>query len=300
MPVTERPYTTVAVLMGGPSAEREVSLRSGAAVARGLREAGYAVEEVVLDGEAVELPAGVEAAFIALHGRFGEDGSLQEILKQRGIPYAGSGPEASRRAFDKRLTKQILVREGIPTPSFELLRGGQRRSLTLPVVVKPVQQGSSIGVHRVFEEAEWAPALADALLHDEEVLVERFIEGRELTVGLLDQTPLPVLEIRPREGFYNYQAKYTAGWSEYLVPAPIPEETGVRCRDLARRTFLALGAEGFGRVDFRMTEGGDLFVLELNTIPGFTETSLFPKAARSAGMTFPELCDRIMRRASVH
>ncbi|MBU1694561.1 MAG: ATP-grasp domain-containing protein, partial [Verrucomicrobia bacterium] len=209
-------------------------------------------------------------------------------------------PEASRRAFDKRLTKQILVREGIPTPPFELIRGGQRRTLALPVVVKPVRQGSSIGVHRVFEEADWVSALADALVHDEEVLVERFIEGRELTVGLLDQAPLPVLEIRPRKGFYNYQAKYTAGWSEYLVPAPLPEETAARCRDLARQTFLALGAEGFGRVDFRMTENGDLFVLELNTIPGFTETSLFPKAARSAGMTFSELCDRIMRKASVH
>jgi len=296
----ERRYTKVAVLMGGPSAEREVSLRSGAAVAQGLRAAGYDVAEVVLEDESFDIPAGVEAVFIALHGRFGEDGGLQTILKRRGIPYAGSGPEASRRAFDKRLTKQVLVREGIPTPPFELLRDGERRSLPLPVVVKPPRQGSSIGVHRVFHEADWAEALAGALAHDDEVLVEQFIEGRELTVGVLDGTPLPVLEIRPREGFYSYQAKYTAGQSEYLVPAPIPETTAARCRDLARRTFLVLDAEGFGRVDFRMTEDGDLFVLELNTIPGFTEMSLFPKAARAAGMTFSELCDRIISQASIH
>ncbi|HOW98601.1 MAG TPA: D-alanine--D-alanine ligase [Kiritimatiellia bacterium] len=298
--MTKKKFRRVAVLKGGPSAEREVSLRSGAGVAKGLREAGYEVDEILLEGESVDIPSGVEAVFIALHGRFGEDGGLQEMLRRRGIAYTGSGPEASRRSFDKRLTKQALVREGLPTPAYEVLRDGQARTLPLPVVVKPPCQGSSIGVYRAMTESEWPGALAGALEHDAEVLVESFVEGRELTVSILDGEALPVLEIRPLEPFFSYTAKYTAGRSEFLVPAPLPEETASRCRNLARRTFRALGAEGFGRVDFRLAADGGLFILELNTIPGFTETSLFPKAARAAGMTFPEVCDRIMSRASVH
>lgn len=298
--MTNKVFKRVAVLMGGPSAEREVSLRSGAGVAKGLREAGYQVTELLLDSERVEIPAGIEAVFIALHGRFGEDGSLQEILRRRGMPYTGSGPEASRRSFDKRLTKQVFEREGIPTPAYEILRDGRPRRLPLPVVVKPPCQGSSIGVYRAMAESEWPEALAGARAHDEEVLVESFIEGRELTVSILEEEALPVLEIRPLEPFFSYTAKYTAGRSEFLVPAPLPENIAARCRDLAVRTFRALGAGEFGRVDFRLSEEGELFVLELNTIPGFTETSLFPKAARAAGMTFSEVCDRIMRKASVH
>lgn len=295
-----RPFHRVGVLMGGRSSEREVSLRSGAAVAAGLRSAGYEVTEVVLEDDRIVLPDTLEAVFIALHGRFGEDGTLQALLKKRGVPYTGSGPEASRRAFDKRLTKQILLREKIPTPEFEVLRAGSPRRLPLPVVIKPAREGSSIGVHRVFEEEDWPAALADALQYDEEVIVERFIEGRELTVGLVGEETLPVLEIRPPQGFYNYRAKYTSGQSEYLVPAPIPDEWASRCRALAWRTFRALGAEGMGRVDLRMAPDGTAYVLELNTIPGFTETSLLPKAARAAGLSFPALCDRIMCSASVH
>ncbi|MBP7831301.1 MAG: D-alanine--D-alanine ligase [Kiritimatiellae bacterium] len=298
--MSEKTYTSVAVLMGGPSDEREVSLRSGAGVTKGLREAGYRVTELLLDSESIEIPPGVEAVFIALHGRFGEDGRLQEILRRRGVPYTGSGPEASRRSFDKRLTKQVFEREGIPTPAYEVLRDGQPRRLPLPVVAKPPCQGSSIGVYRAMAESEWPGALAGARAHDEEVLVESFIEGRELTVSLLDGEALPVLEIRPLEPFFSYTAKYTAGRSEFLVPAPIPEEAAAHCRELAVRAFHSLGAETFGRVDFRLSNEGELFVLELNTIPGFTETSLFPKAARAAGMTFSEVCDRIMRKATVH
>lgn len=293
-------FQRVAVMMGGPSEEREVSLRSGAAVAKGLREAGYEVTELIINGETVEVPADIEAVFIALHGHFGEDGTLQRWLRERGIPYTGSGPEASERAFDKRLTKRILIEVGIPTPPYEILRRGQPRSFSLPVVVKPPRQGSSIGVSRVFSEDEWPAARAEAEAFGDEVLVERFIEGRELTVGILGEEPLPVLEIRPRGGFYSYHAKYTTGASEYLVPAPLPPEIAERCRDLARRTFVALGAEGFGRVDMRLNPEGEVYVLELNTIPGFTETSLFPKAARAAGLSFSEVCDRIMRTARVH
>ena len=304
--MTGRLFKRVGVLKGGPSSEREVSLNSGAAVAGGLREAGYDAVDIVLEGEEVRLPAGVEAVFIALHGRFGEDGTVQALLRDRGFPYTGAGPAASRTAFDKIASKRVFDRAGIPTPAWEVLRAGEPRRLDLPVVVKPARQGSSFGVHRVFEEAAWPGALADALSYDEAAVVETFIDGRELTVGLVAREDsrqggetLPVLEIVPAGGFYNYSAKYDGG-SAYHVPAPIPDELARRCRALADQAFRALHAEGLGRVDFRLRPDGGLFVLELNTIPGFTKNSLLPKAARAAGLEFPALCDRIMRSATVH
>lgn len=298
--MSARRFRKVGVLMGGPSSEREVSLRSGAAVANALRTAGYEVLEIDVKDRTVDIPAGVEAVFVALHGEFGEDGEIQALLRAKGIPYTGSGPESSRRAFDKVLSKQVLINHDIPTPAFEVLTSGRERTLPLPVVVKPVRQGSSIGVHIVFDEADWPDALRDALSFDGQVLVESFIEGKELTVGVVGDQVLPVLEIRAPQGFYNYQAKYTKGVTEYLVPAPIPEDRAAACRELAARTFRALGCEGMGRVDFRMTPSGEVFVLELNNIPGFTETSLLPKAAKVARIEFPELCDRILNMASVH
>lgn len=295
-----RTFRKVGVLMGGPSTERDVSLRSGAAIANGLRARGYEVVEVDLKGRSLDLPDGIEAVFVALHGAFGEDGTLQQILRDRGIPYTGSGPEASRASFDKLLSKRIFEEHGIPTPPYEVLAKGQARRLPLPVVVKPAREGSSFGVHRVFKESDWAPGLEDALKYDREALVESFIEGRELTVGVVGDQVLPVLEIRPPLGFYNYEAKYTKGKTEYLVPAPIPDDWAARCRDLAGKAFQALGCSGMGRLDFRMTPEGEPFVLEMNTIPGFTETSLLPKAARAVGIEFPELCDRILKLACVH
>lgn len=287
----------VVVLKGGPSAEREVSLASGAAVARALRQLGYDVKEVDLAGTEVQLPSGVDAVFIALHGTFGEDGKLQTILESRGVPYTGSDAGSSRRAFDKVVSKEIFERQGIPTPSYEVLRPGQARTLPLPVVVKPPRQGSSIGVAIVHEEADWNDALAEAFKLDSEVLVETYIPGRELTVGIVGDQVLPVIEIRAPAGNYNYRAKYTKGMTEYHVPAPItPEETRT-CQDLAWRSFQALGCRGMGRVDIRLAPDGNFFVLELNTIPGFTETSLLPKAARAAGIEFPELCQRILNLA---
>lgn len=286
--------------MGGPSSEREVSQNSGKAVAEALRTAGYDVAEIDLTGRQLELPEGIEAVFVALHGEFGEDGQVQELLKARNIPYTGSGPEASRRSFDKLLSKKVFVEKGIPTPQFEILKPGQKRTLPMPVVVKPVRQGSSIGVHILFEESDWAEALNDALKYDGEVLVEAFIEGRELTVGVVGDQVLPVIEIKAPDGFYNYKAKYTKGLTQYIVPALIPEDRAAECRRLAQLTFRALDCKDMGRVDFRMTAAGELFVLELNNIPGFTGTSLLPKAARAVGIEFPELCDRIICMASVH
>ncbi|MCX6995704.1 MAG: D-alanine--D-alanine ligase, partial [Kiritimatiellaeota bacterium] len=208
-------FKNVAVLMGGPSAERAVSLRSGTAVARGLRAAGYTVTEVDPRDGQLRLDAEVEAAFVALHGAFGEDGAVQALLRQRALPYTGAGEEASRTAFDKQLSKLVFVRHGIPTPDYEVLRPGAARTLPLPVVVKPVQQGSSIGLHRVVQEADWAPALTDALRYGGRALVERYIEGRELTVGLVGEDVLPVVEICAPGGQYDYKAKYTPGLTEY-------------------------------------------------------------------------------------
>ena len=293
-------FKKVAVLMGGPSAEAEVSLRSGAAVSGALRAAGYAVDEVnPRDGE-LHFAADVEAVFIALHGAFGEDGVVQQKLCAMGMPYIGSGAEASRKSLDKLQSKQVFTAAGIPTAAYEVLTAPAPHALPLPLVVKPASEGSSIGLHCVRHEADWDAALRDALAHGNPVLVEKYIPGRELTVGLLGEDALPVVEIRAPDGWYDYGAKYTKGRTEYLVPAPLTAEQTARCQELGRRVFHALGCRDLGRVDLRLTPEDELFVLEMNTIPGFTETSLLPKAAAAAGVGFVELCDRIMQRAAVH
>jgi D-alanine-D-alanine ligase len=294
-----RAFHRVAVLKGGPSSEREVSLASGAAVATGLRTAGYTVAEIDVTTREVDVPPGTEAVFIALHGAFGEDGALQELLRDKGIPYTGSGPESSRLSFDKRLSKKVFREQGVPSPPFEILRIGQGRSLSLPVVTKPPLQGSSIGIRRVFREEEWPPAMEEAARFDAEVLVEQFIEGSELTVGIVCGEVLPIIEIRAPGGYYDYGAKYTRGRTEYLVPAPIPEATARQCQDYAMQVYRAMDCAGMARVDIRLRPDGQPYVLELNSIPGFTETSLLPKAARAAGIEFPALCDRIMQSAAV-
>lgn len=290
-------FRRIAVLMGGPSAEREVSLASGRAVSSALRGLGYEVIDIDVIDRSLNLPDGIDAVFIALHGEFGEDGGVQEILEQRGIPFTGSGSEASRAAFDKIQSKRIFERSGISTARYEVLRRGDRRTLKLPVIVKPPRQGSSIGLSRVMDETMWEAALDTVFSHDEEALVEAFIPGRELTVGIVDDQVLPVVEIRAPDGCYDYKAKYTKGMTEYLVPAPISPDEMRRCQELAWRTYTALGCRGMGRVDIRMTPEGHAYVLEMNTIPGFTETSLLPKAARAAGLEFPALCDKILRLA---
>ena len=291
-------FKRIAVLKGGPSAEHEVSLASGAAIANALRGRGFDVVEVDVATEALELPAGVDAVFIALHGTFGEDGGVQSLLEARGIPFTGSGSAASRCAFDKAAGKAVFERQGIATARYELLKRGEPRTLRLPVVVKPPRQGSSIGLSKVFEESEWEPALETAFAYDPEVLVEAFIPGAELTVGIVGDQILPVIEIRAPEGYYDYKAKYTKGLTEYLVPAPLAADVARHCQQLAWRTFTALGCRGMGRVDIRLTPEGHAYVLELNTIPGFTETSLLPKAARAAGLEFGALCEKILDLAA--
>ena len=276
-----------------------MSLQSGAAVAAGLREAGYTVTEIDVSTPDFTVPESVEAVFIALHGTFGEDGGAQARLEKLGIPYVGARVEASRIAFDKCLTENVLREAGVPVPESEVLRRGEERSLALPLAVKPPRQGSSVGCHLVFEEAEWEGAFEDALQYDQEVLVQRFIPGREFTVGVLNEDVLPVVEIVTAEGWYDYTAKYEVDTTRYVVPAELEDNNALEMQALALKTFEALDCRGLGRVDFRMTPEGGLFVLELNTIPGFTAHSLLPKAAATAEIDFPSLCDRIMRTASL-
>lgn len=292
-------FHRVAVLKGGPSAERSISLLSGTAVARGLAQAGYAVTEIDITGRTLDLPSGIEGVFVALHGEFGEDGQVQSLLEQRRIPYTGSGPAASRTSIDKRLSKAIFIKAGIPTAAYEVLGPHGRRTLPLPVVVKPPCQGSTYGIHRVAAEAEWPAAFADALRYDGEVLVETFIPGRELTCGVVGDQVLPVTEIVAPDGWYDFAAKYEKGQSRHFCPAPLDETTTRQCQDIALRVFKALGCRGLGRVDFRLSPAGELFVLELNNIPGFTDTSLLPEAAQIAGIAFPDLCTRIMEMATL-
>lgn len=286
-------------MYGGPSNERDVSRASGMAISRALKSKGYEVVELDLPGREVFLPSGIEAVFIAMHGTFGEDGELQAVLAKKGVPYTGSGPEASRAAFDKVVSKQIFERAGINCPRYEILRDGQPRTLPLPVVTKPPREGSSVGLTCVKTEAEWPDAMKKALQIDREVLVESFIEGRELTVGIVAGQVLPVIEIRPKSGLYDYEHKYTKGKTEYLCPAPVTAEETRMCQEIAWQTFEALDCRGLGRVDIRLTPDSIPFVLEMNTIPGFTETSLLPKAAKAVGIEFADLCEKILNLATV-
>ncbi|HMP73676.1 MAG TPA: D-alanine--D-alanine ligase [Kiritimatiellia bacterium] len=291
-------FERVAVLMGGPSEEREVSLASGAAIADALDHAGYQVARIDVTSRELVLPSDVEAVFIALHGSYGEDGTVQAILEERGIPFTGSGSMASRIAFDKLASKKRFEEHGLPTPPWEELDAMTPRKLPLPVVVKPPRQGSSIGISIARDESAWTAAVADAARYDRTWLVEAFIPGRELTVGIVGDQILPIVEIRAPEGNYSFQAKYTKGMTEYLAPAPLPEPLAARCQETALAAYRALGARGLGRVDIRLAEDGTPYLLELNSIPGFTPTSLLPKAAAAAGIPFGALCERILNLAT--
>lgn len=280
------------VIKGGPGAERDVSLRSGGSVAAALREAGAIVEEIEIHGTSVAIPDGTELVFNLIHGTFGEDGGLQALLDERGIRYTGEGASESAVAFDKISTKKAFASAGVPTPRWEILHKGESPSLPLPVVIKAPRQGSSVGVHLVHDESEIAPAMDDCLLHGREVLVEELVRGRELTVGILGESALPVVEIRPVEGFYDYTNKYTKGATEYLVPAPLSDGERQAVQGAALAAVSALGLRVYSRVDVLLGPEGPT-VLEINTIPGMTETSLLPKAAASAGLDFTRLCCRI-------
>ena len=303
-------HKKIGVVMGGPSAEREVSLNTGAAIVNALREKNYDVVGIDLDPpHFVEQlrENGIEVVFNAIHGLFGEDGRLQGALELLGIPYTGSGVLASAVAMDKGISKRLFVSADIPTPRYQLLKrdlgmGAGVQQVILdefepPFVIKPSTQGSTIGLTIVQEVEELPAALEKAFTYDSEVLVEEFIDGSELTVGILGgKTPeaLPVIEIVPYSGVYDYHAKYTKGATEYFVPARIAAETARLTKEVALAAFQTLGCSGVARVDVRLDPSGHPYVLEVNTIPGMTETSLVPKAAAAAGISFPDLCERIL------
>jgi D-alanine-D-alanine ligase len=298
--------TKVAVLKGGFSREREVSLRTGAAAAAALRSGGCRVEEVDVRSRRWRLPRGTEVVFVALHGAYGEDGELQAALEKRGVPFTGSGSEACRLAFDKVEARERFARAGLAVPEAVVLRG--RAAIPsagdlpfgFPVVVKPSREGSSIGVKIVEEASGLGEAVRQARRSDSLVLVEKYVPGRELTVGVLGDAPLPAIEIRPKGGWYDYANKYTAGNTEYLVPAPLEAEVEARVRELGLAAHRALGCRDMSRSDFRLDLVGGIYLLEVNSIPGMTETSLLPKAAAAAGIRFPELCLGLVARALRH
>lgn len=289
----------VAVLMGGVSSEREISLASGAAVVEGLQQAGYHVQGIDVQSRELALPSEIEAVFIAMHGEFGEDGEIQSMLAKKKIPFTGSGAEASRIAFDKCRTRKTALCAGVPVPAGSFVVDDPGCPEQLPVVIKPPREGSSIGVHKVDSPEQWTEAARDTLSCGQGMLIEAYIPGRELTVGIVGHQVLPIVEICAPQGNYSYEAKYTKGKTEYRVPAPLQNRLAAQCQNYALNIYRAIGCSGMARVDFRLSPDNKPYLLELNTIPGFTQTSLLPKAAAAFGWDFSSLCSRIMTMASV-
>jgi D-alanine-D-alanine ligase len=294
----------IGVLMGGISREREVSLKTGSAMLKALQEGGYKAIgiEVSADICARLLEARIEVAVIALHGRWGEDGTMQGLLELLRIPYTGSGVLASALAMNKIKAKEIFLYHGLPTPEFVTLAEGKEPhepSFPPPWVIKPASEGSTIGIDIVMDREGLEQAVRRAAEYDHEVFVERFIKGKELTVGILKGEPLPIVEIVPKGGFYDYQAKYTPGQTAYICPARISERQEQDIGELGLKAYHALGCSGCARVDLLLSERGEAFITEVNTLPGMTETSLVPKAAAQRGISFLQLVEIILEEASL-
>jgi len=287
----------ITVMLGGSSEERKISLRSGEAVAEALASLGHDVEDLDPAGEVWALPPDTDVVFLALHGTYGEDGAVQRQLDKLGVPYTGCDAKASRIGFDKVLSKRAFVAAGVPTAKYAVITSVDApwpEGWKLPVVLKPASQGSSVGLHFVERAQQWRHALAGSFRFGSPVLLEEKICGRETTVGILDGEALPVVEIRPRGGAYDYQSKYTAGASEYFCPADFDAATTQRIQAAALAAFQAIGGRDYSRVDVMVTAAGAPVVLEVNTLPGMTATSLLPKAAAAAGLDFPALCERMV------
>jgi D-alanine-D-alanine ligase len=303
----------VAVLKGGRSLERQVSLRSGARVEDALERLGHDVVALDVGQDLIQRlrEASPDVAFIAMHGRDGEDGTVQELLEILDIPYTGSGVLACVRATDKVLAKHLMIEAGIPTPEFfafsetafrelgaaDALPAIEER-LRFPIVVKPSSQGSALGIKFARSAADVPAALVAAFSYDSRVLLERYVDGRDLAVSILDGEPLPVVEAVPTgDGFYDFEARYEIGRTEFVCPAALPDGLTEEAQELAVRTYELLGCSAFGRVDLMLGADGELTVLEANPIPGLTETSLLPQAAEAAGISFDELVGRIVELA---
>ncbi len=299
-------FGKVAVLLGGKSAEREVSLKSGGMILSALQ--GRGVDAHAFDPAERGLEALIaerfKRAFIALHGRFGEDGTLQGILEWLGIPYTGSGVLASALAMDKVRTKRIWQSEGLPTPPYELLDSSSKlkaiaKRLGLPLMVKPASEGSSIGMSKVRAAGKLADAYKLAAKYDRVVIAESFVDGTELTVGILGEQVLPIIKLETPRDFYDYDAKYIADDTRYLIPCGLSEKKEKEVQTLCMKAFRTLGCEGWGRVDLMLNRRGRPYLLEMNTVPGMTDHSLVPMAARAAGLSYPDLCLRILELAHV-
>lgn len=302
----------IIVLMGGPSEEAEVSRRTGTAIAEALVSKGYKAQTLELNPRTVlqDIDSlGGEVVFNAIHGRYGEDGALQGLLEMAEIPYTGSGIMAHAVGMNKKVSKDVFKGANIPTARSESYNGNLesaeaiiahiRKEFTIPVVVKSATQGSSIGVTIVREEAQLEVAVTEALKYDPILVVEQFLDGREFTVAVLDGEALSVIEIRPHSGEYDYKSKYTVGATEYLVPAPISDEMTAEMQRIGELVYREVQGSGVIRVDIMTDHADKMYVLEYNTVPGMTATSLVPKAANDMGIDFPTLCEKILLTASI-
>ncbi|HEX5491852.1 MAG TPA: D-alanine--D-alanine ligase [Candidatus Udaeobacter sp.] len=290
----------IAVLMGGPGSEREVSLATARGVAKALRSLGSEVVEIDVRDENFRLPDDIDLAFITIHGTFGEDGQIQKILEERGIAYTGDNASASEIAWDKIRTKEKFQEHGVATPAWEVIHAGQKPTIPVPLVVKPAREGSTVGIVIVKTREQLEPAIAEASKYDRELLIEKFVSGRELTIGILGDQALPIIEIIPKGGFYDFNNKYpflnpqAGGGAKHVCPANIDAEKTNEVQQLALRAFRAAGLQVYGRVDVILPDNEPATVLEVNTIPGMTEASLLPEAASAAGISYTDLCARII------
>ena len=294
----------IGIFMGGTSEEKEISLLSGKAVTAALKELGYDTIPVVLNDDSLAALDGthIDVAFIAMHGKFGEDGGLASLLEKKGIPYTGSNPQSSKMALNKGMAKQWFEERGILTPAYLILQGNFtpaeadwliRQEFGYPCIVKPVASGSSIGVTVVENSSQLEDALKSAMRPEFEVLVERYIPGREITCGILADRPLPLIELKPKSKFFDFHAKYEDAGTEHIVNPDLPEAKKIELQLLALAAHRAVGAKDFSRVDMILDNLGQVWVLEVNTIPGLTNKSLFPKAAKALGIDFPHLCEML-------
>ncbi|RKY31450.1 MAG: D-alanine--D-alanine ligase [Candidatus Omnitrophota bacterium] len=299
----------IGVIMGGLSSERDISLKSGEAVYNNLKQAGIEVVAIDIEtensGENIRLlkDAKIDCAFLALHGRFGEDGQIQQILEDLNIAYTGSGVEASRLAMDKIASRQVFKSAGLNVPNYREIISLQAdasenlENFNFPLVIKPVTHGSSIGLSIVDKAEHFKVCLREAFKFDKRVIIEEYIAGREITVGILDQEALPVIEIIPKKRFFDFEAKYSLGSTEYIVPAKLEREITTQIQMAGLSAHKSLGCYGCSRVDMILGKDNLPFILEVNTIPGLTETSLLPKAAKAKGVSFAELCIKLIQLA---
>ncbi len=291
----------VAVLMGGLSSEREISLRSGEAVLAGLARSGYQAVSIDVDRNLYELlkRERIEVAYIALHGRWGEDGTVQGLLEMMGIPYTGSGVLASALAMDKCLDKVLLESLNIPTPGYKICASEGDCSFPLPFVAKPAREGSSVGISIARDELESGPAVKTAFTYGTKILIEKYVEGREITVGVVNGNALPIVEVRPRSGVYDFASKYTKGMTEYLVPAELDADAERAARETALDIWRHFDLAGCARIDMIVDHVNVPQVIDINTSPGMTETSLVPKAWEHLGKTFDQLVEEILQGAGL-